>query len=118
MNYPRVNYEMTEEDLKELLDACRATPVMKIGSYTGSSPQENANRAWRKLGEKYGFDFMTVRPIQGKGQRFFSAVPTETKEQREERERKEKEEKRQKEIEQIKQQIADLQERLKGLTNE
>jgi beta-phosphoglucomutase-like phosphatase (HAD superfamily) len=113
--YPRVNYEMTEEDLKELLDACRPTPVMKIGSYTGSSPQENANRAWRKLGEKYGFDFMTVRPIQGKGQRFFSAVPTETKEQREERERKEKEEKRQGEILTIEQQITGLQKRLEEL---
>ncbi len=66
MNYPRTNYIMTEEDLKVILNACKPTPVMKIGSYTGSSPQENANRAWEALGKKMGFDYNTVRPPQVK----------------------------------------------------
>jgi hypothetical protein len=26
--YPRTEYEMTEEDLKEFLEACRPTPAM------------------------------------------------------------------------------------------
>lgn len=76
--YPRTNYEMTEDDLKELLDACKPTPVIMIGNYVPASPQENANRAWARLGEKMGFDSDTVRPIPGKGNRFFAAVPSET----------------------------------------
>ena len=67
--YPRVNYEMTEEDLKAILDACKPVPCMMIGAYAPASPQENANRAWSSLGKKMGFDPMTVQPIQGKGQR-------------------------------------------------
>jgi hypothetical protein len=55
--YPRTNYEMSEEDLNKILEA------------------PSANRAWMSLGEKMGFDFLTVRFISGKGQRFFSAVP-------------------------------------------
>ena len=51
--YPRTNYEMTEDDLKAILDACKPVPCMMVGSYTPSSPQENANRAWAVLGEKW-----------------------------------------------------------------
>ena len=54
--YPRVDYEMTENDLQEILDACKPQPVMKIGSYVTKSPQEYANMAWQRLGEKMGFD--------------------------------------------------------------
>ena len=79
--YPRVEYEMTEDDLKELLEMCRPTPVMLIGGHNiGKSTQENANAAWRRLGKKMGFDAMTVKPISGKGERFFTAVPSETAE--------------------------------------
>lgn len=85
MNYPRTNYEMTEEDFDSLLEACRPTRVMMIGSYAGSSPQDNANTAWQKLGEKMRFDWDTVQPIEGKGSRFFTAIPTETPEAKAER---------------------------------
>ena len=110
--YPRTNYEMTTEDLKEMLDACKPTPVIMVGSYTPSSPQENANRAWRLLGEKMGFDSMTVRPTEGKGDRFFSAVPSETEEQREERIKKEEQEKKTKRIREITEQMSKLQSEL------
>lgn len=75
----RREYEMTEADLKVLLDACKPTPVMYLsgGMPLYDSPQENANRAWRTLGEKMGFNGMTVRPIKGKGMRFFTAESTE-----------------------------------------
>ena len=33
--YPRINYELTDKELVELLEASKPTPVMKIGSYTG-----------------------------------------------------------------------------------
>jgi hypothetical protein len=85
--YPRTNYEMTQADLDKLMSACEPTPVMFLsgGMPMGSSTQENANGAWRALGERMGFDYMTVRPIGGKGMQFFSAVPSENETQRAER---------------------------------
>ncbi len=71
---PRTAYEMSESDLAETLDACKPTRVMMVGSYSPASPQENANNAWARLGTKMGFGGATVRPIQGKGQRFFTAI--------------------------------------------
>lgn len=68
----RKEYEMTEKQLDKLLDACKPTRVMKIGSYTPASPQENANNAWCNLGKELGFDGMTVQPTT-KGDRFFTA---------------------------------------------
>jgi hypothetical protein len=75
----RKEFEITEEELAELLEACRPTPAMYLSGGTPmfETPQENANRAWRRLGEKKGFDSMTVEPVSGKGQRFFTAVPVE-----------------------------------------
>ncbi len=70
----RTEFEMTEEDLKVILDACKATPYLLIGGNYSPTPQENANRVWQNLGVKMGFDYMTVKPITGKGERFFTAV--------------------------------------------
>ena len=69
-------FEMTEEEYNELLEASKPTRCMMIGNYTPRSPQENANRAWQKLGKKRGFNYVTVRPIPGKGPRFFTAEAT------------------------------------------
>ena len=54
--YPRTEYEMSEEDLKLILSACRPTPVLfgNDGMSLGSSQQENSNSAWRSLGNKIG----------------------------------------------------------------
>lgn len=93
--YPRTNYEMTEEDLNELLEACKPVPAIMLHIGGGpSSPQERANAAWGRLGKKMGFDHMTVHPIIGKGSRFFTAVPSETEDQRQVREKAEAEKKR------------------------
>lgn len=113
--YPRVNYEMTEDDLKELMEACRPVPCMMIGGHIPSSPQANANRAWSSLGKKMGFDADTVQPIEGKGVKFFSAVPTETEQQREEREAKEEEEKRVQDIARLESEISERQSALDKL---
>ncbi len=43
--YPRINYEMTPDDLTKIMDACKPMPYMVIGGVEPSSPQENANRA-------------------------------------------------------------------------
>ena len=113
--YPRVEYEMTEEDLNKILDACRPVPIIMIGNYTPSSQQENSNMAWKALGEKMGFDYMTVRPVSDKGDRFFTAVPSETEGQRKERLEKEAEENRQIEINKLEKEIAERKDKLDRL---
>jgi hypothetical protein len=90
---PRTEYEMTESNMQAILDASQPTPVMMIGGSSGSSPQENANRAWASLGSNMGFDSKTVRPSSGKGQRFFTAIPNETPEAKAERKARDAEEK-------------------------
>lgn len=71
----RKEFEMTDKDLTELVDACRPTPLMALGSgeLICGTPQENANRAWQRLGEKMGFDGMTVKLILSKSPLFFTA---------------------------------------------
>jgi len=73
----RQEYEMTEQQLNTLLEACKPTPVMYLpgGKSMFRSPQENANDAWKALGDEMGFQHMTVRPIPSKGNRFFTAEP-------------------------------------------
>lgn len=76
----RREFEMSEEQLKKILDACKPTPAMFLsgGQPMFGTPQENANRAWKALGEEMGFDYLTVRP-NGKGDRFFTAEPKSCK---------------------------------------
>ena len=75
----RKEFEMTENQLKELMEACKPVPYMIIGDVMPSSPQENANRAWEKLGSEMGFNGMTVQPVQGKGVAYFTAEEVEAK---------------------------------------
>ena len=71
-------YEMTDAQLQTLLDACKPIPMIYL--HCGMpSLQERANDAWNKLGEELGFDYMTVRPIQGKSEKFFTAEPINDK---------------------------------------
>lgn len=70
-------YEMTQEDLDQILEACKPVPYIIIGGIPPRSPQENANTAWAELGRRMGFKHMTVRPIPGKEQRFFTAEGTD-----------------------------------------
>lgn len=113
--YPRTNYEMTEQDLAELLEACKPVPMIMLQCGTPSSAQENANRAWAALGNKMGFDSDTVQPISGKGTRFFSAVPSETEDQRNDRLKKQVEEKRQADIATLEQEISERTKKLSAL---
>lgn len=110
---PRTNYEMSKQDLKELLGKCKSTPMMKVGGVCSPTPQDNANAAWEWLGKKMGFDYMTVQPAGG--QRFFTAVPAETEEMIIERHKREDEERRLEEIEQLKTGIEIKQHRLNEL---
>ncbi len=73
-------FEMTEADLSELMEASK--PVMAIALQCGmpSSPQENANAAWARLGARMGFDPMTVKPSRNGQPRFFYATAQEGRE--------------------------------------
>ena len=110
--YPRTEYEMTEKDLEMLLQCSRPSPCIIVGGRLPSSPQDRANRAWAELGKKIGFDSLTVRPINGKGQRFFTAVPLETEDQKNERMAKEKEKERLEKIAKLKKEFAAMKEEL------
>ena len=76
----RKEFEMSDEQLDKILDAGKPTPVMAIGDPKGGPPipigghpQENANRAWQALGREMGFAYMSVQPVAGKEQKFFTA---------------------------------------------
>lgn len=71
----RKQFEMTQEDLDRILDACKPVPYMVFGGMPPRSPQENANAAWAELGSRLGFEHMTVQP-SSKGDRFFTAEPS------------------------------------------
>lgn len=73
----RAEFEMSISDLSTLLESMRPVPCMMIGTIAPRSQQENANAAWCALGDRMGFDGMTVQP-SGKGDRFFTAVARAT----------------------------------------
>ncbi len=112
---PRTEYEMDKADLAKILDACKPVPMIMLQCGTPPPPQENANNAWAILGKELGFDSMTVRPIQGKGQRFFTAVPNETEEAQEERLAIEAQERRVADISKLEAEIDDRRVLLKEL---
>lgn len=62
-----------------------------------------------------GFDYMSVRPIAGKGTRFFTAIPSENEQQRSERLQREEDEKRTLEIDALEREIAEKQRTLDSL---
>lgn len=70
----RQDFEMTEADLAELLEATKPVPLIMLQCGKIYSPQEMANSAWAALGDRMGFEHMSVRPSM-KGNRFFSAIP-------------------------------------------
>lgn len=71
-------FQMTAEQHKKLLDASKPVPYLVIGGIPPRSPQQNANDAWERLGLEMGFDHMTVAPVRGKSELFFTATATES----------------------------------------
>ena len=69
-------FEMTKKQRDAIWEASRPVPVMMIGGVMPSSPQENANRAWMRLGQELNFNYETVGPVLGKSDFFFLAEPS------------------------------------------
>lgn len=67
-------FEMTDEQFKTLIESCQPVPMIALQCGEPVSPQKRANDAWQALGEQLGFDYTTVRSVQGKGQKFFTAT--------------------------------------------
>jgi predicted TIM-barrel fold metal-dependent hydrolase len=73
----RKEYELNKEQLDGLMEASKPVPYMVFGGHEPSSPRENANRAWARLGNEMGFKYMTVQPVKGKSVSFFTAEESE-----------------------------------------
>ena len=71
-------YEISQQQLDRLLDACQLVPLIAIHLGMPCLPQERANNAWDLLGRELGFKHMTVAPIAGRSERFFTAEPMDT----------------------------------------
>ena len=69
----RKEFTMTETQLNRLIESSKPVPYMIFGEVEPTSPQKNANMAWARLGDELGFDSMTVRPVQGKTSKYFTA---------------------------------------------
>lgn len=69
----RKEFKLTEDELKEILNASKPVPYMVFGGRGPMSPQEKANIVWRSLAKKYGFKLMTVKPVPDKSQGYFTA---------------------------------------------
>jgi hypothetical protein len=70
----RKAFEMTQEQFQTLIGSMKGTPVMMVGEVDlGRSAQENANDAWKALGQELGFQWDTVDPIPGKAAWHFTA---------------------------------------------
>nr|DAH84817.1 MAG TPA: hypothetical protein [Caudoviricetes sp.] len=72
----RVQFEMTQADLDKIMGAIRqaqSTPLIALQCGMPKSVQEVANEAWCELGQRMGFDGMSVQPAGRGGMRFFTA---------------------------------------------
>ncbi len=73
----RKEYEMSEEQYKKILEACKPVVAMMIGGTLPRSPGENANDAWNALGKEMGFIGGTAKPLSNSKPRFFTAEAIE-----------------------------------------
>lgn len=72
-------FKMTEKEMEEILEINRTTfspVVLLFGKFDMSQNlAEVINSYWEKLGEKYGFDSLTVKPSD-ESKLHFTAEPT------------------------------------------
>lgn len=69
----RKEYEMTQDEMKKLLEACKPTPMIMLQCGNPPTQQETANGAWQELAKEKGFIWDTVEPVSGKSNLFFTA---------------------------------------------
>lgn len=76
----RQEFEMTQEEMDKIISINKegGDPVMYLsgGIPLGRSLQEKINDYWKELGQKYGFEPMSVQG-SSKGKLFFTATVLE-----------------------------------------
>ncbi len=69
-------YKLNDEQLKEMLEACKPVPVVKIaGQWLPDTQMDVVNNLWQKFGKKMKFDWKTAQGLPEKGQAYFKAIP-------------------------------------------
>lgn len=66
-------FKLSDEQVDRLMAASRPVPYLVMCGSLPASPQENANRVWRELGEEMGFVWDSAKPVPGKGVEYFTA---------------------------------------------
>jgi hypothetical protein len=69
----RKEFKMSKEQFQKIVEASKPVRYMVFNGSEPMSPQENANHAWQRLGSELGFDYLTVQPVKGKSQEYFTA---------------------------------------------
>lgn len=75
------DFEMTQDEFEQIKAIAQqpATPVMKFGDYwSGNEKQESANDFWKRLGDKYGFEWDSAEGSGGDPKKF-KAIPIKLK---------------------------------------
>jgi hypothetical protein len=77
MSAERKMFRMSDSDYRALLDVCKAAysgPYIVAGGMPPPDPSEAINNAWRELGNRMGFDAMSVEST-GINPHDFTAIP-------------------------------------------
>lgn len=64
------------DSMVERMTQARSTPLIMLQCGMPPSVQEVANNEWKKLGDKLGFDYMSVKPGPSKLQFYADAKET------------------------------------------
>jgi hypothetical protein len=70
----RREFTLTIEQLEMLKEATKPLPRIMVGGKFPPTQQERANMMWILLGQTIGFDGRSVQPVEGKGERYFTAI--------------------------------------------
>jgi hypothetical protein len=76
----RCEYCMTPEEFEALKEACNPRIALGDAKLVREHAQRRAQAVWEQMGAKYGFDWTTTQPVQGKHHGFFTAQPLTTAE--------------------------------------
>lgn len=68
-------YRLTDEELKELLEASKPVPYMVIGGREPRSPRENVMDVWKKIAKDKGCDVDSIDSAGTGDQHDFKANP-------------------------------------------
>jgi hypothetical protein len=68
-------YQMTKEERLEIINALNRKPILGANGQPVLGPDYFMAKEWERLGKKYGFDHRSARPVPGKDDTFFAAVP-------------------------------------------